>query len=172
MCNIAFFTTLERAINGLRYDSELVMVESCVLSIVSRDFATGICSPTIVPMRDFQRTTYSHMREYNGQVACASVIRLHLKPHVLASSLQPTRSNLQFHQNKMDDDIQDILADISAPPVPQRTRDLQALTRAWINERTSPELLPYPTSLVDRIMDRIKTQVRLAKIRDELYRPC
>jgi GINS complex subunit 4 len=70
----------------------------------------------------------------------------------------------------MDDDIQDILADISAPPVPQRTRDLQALTRAWINERTSPELLPHPTSLVDRMMDRIKTQVRLS--RSQFYQPC
>lgn len=59
----------------------------------------------------------------------------------------------------MDNDIQDILDSVSAPTVPQRTRDLQALTRAWINERTSPELLPYPTTLVERMTDRIKTQV-------------
>ena len=60
----------------------------------------------------------------------------------------------------MDEDNQDILASVSAPSIPQRTRDLQALTRAWVNERASPELLPYPTDLVERIMDRIKTQVR------------
>ncbi len=59
----------------------------------------------------------------------------------------------------MDDDIQDILASISAPSISERTRDLQALTRAWVNERTAPELLPYPTSLVERTTDRIKRQV-------------
>lgn len=59
----------------------------------------------------------------------------------------------------MDADIQDILDSVSAPSLSQRTLDLQALTRAWVNERTAPELLPYPASLVDRIMDRIKKQV-------------
>jgi GINS complex subunit 4 len=58
------------------------------------------------------------------------------------------------------DDIDDILASVSVPSVPQRTRDTQALTRAWVNERTSPELLPYPASLVERVTDRIKQQVR------------
>ena len=60
----------------------------------------------------------------------------------------------------MDDDIQDILASVSAPSIPQRTLDLQALTRAWVNERTAPELLPYPTGLVERVMERVKKQVR------------
>ena len=59
----------------------------------------------------------------------------------------------------MDDDIQDILASVSAPTLPQRKLDLQALTRAWVNERASPALLPYPTALVDRVMDRLKKQV-------------
>jgi GINS complex subunit 4 len=60
----------------------------------------------------------------------------------------------------MDDDIQDILASVSAPSIPQRTLDLQALTRAWVNERTAPELLPYPTGLIERVMERVKKQVR------------
>ncbi|KAF2772640.1 GINS complex, Sld5 component [Teratosphaeria nubilosa] len=59
----------------------------------------------------------------------------------------------------MDDDIQDILHSVSAPSIPQRTLDLQALTRAWINERTAPELLPYPADLIDRIVERIKAQI-------------
>lgn len=59
----------------------------------------------------------------------------------------------------MDDDIGDILASVSAPSIPQRRLDLQAMTRAWVNERTAPQLLPYPTSVVDRVVDRIKTQV-------------
>ncbi|KAK5132534.1 hypothetical protein LTR08_008851 [Meristemomyces frigidus] len=59
----------------------------------------------------------------------------------------------------MDDDIQDILDAVSRPSLPQRTLDLQALTRAWVNERTSPELLPYPSDLVDRVVERVKTQI-------------
>ncbi len=60
----------------------------------------------------------------------------------------------------MDDDIADILASVSAPPISQRTLDLQALTRAWVAERTAPELLPYPTELVERVMERLGKQVR------------
>ncbi|GAB1725161.1 hypothetical protein NU195Hw_g6881t1 [Hortaea werneckii] len=59
----------------------------------------------------------------------------------------------------MDADISDILASVSRPSIPQATLDLQALTRAWVNERTSPELLPYPAELVDRVMDRVKKQI-------------
>ena len=58
------------------------------------------------------------------------------------------------------DDIADILASVSGGPlIPQATLDLQALTRAWVNERTAPELLPYPADLVDRTMERVAKQV-------------
>jgi GINS complex subunit 4 len=58
------------------------------------------------------------------------------------------------------DDIADILASVSGGPlIPQETLDLQALTRAWVNERTAPELLPYPVDLVDRTMHRVAKQV-------------
>jgi GINS complex subunit 4 len=67
------------------------------------------------------------------------------------------------------DDIADILASVSGGPlIPQGTLDLQALTRAWVNERTAPELLPYPADLVDRTMERVAKQVRytsLARVR-------
>ena len=67
------------------------------------------------------------------------------------------------------DDIADILASVSGGPlIPQATLDLQALTRAWVNERTAPELLPYPADLVDRTMERVARQVRctsLAEVR-------
>ncbi|GAB7355407.1 hypothetical protein MBLNU459_g5924t1 [Dothideomycetes sp. NU459] len=56
-------------------------------------------------------------------------------------------------------DIDDILASVSAPRIPQRTLDLQALTRAWVSERTAPELLPYPASLVERVMERLRMQI-------------
>ena len=59
----------------------------------------------------------------------------------------------------MDIDIGDILASVSAPSIPQHTLDLQALTRAWVNERTSPELLPYPKDVVERTTGRVKKQV-------------
>lgn len=58
-------------------------------------------------------------------------------------------------------DIDDILASVSnTDRVSQRSSDLQALTRAWVAERCAPELLPYPEELIDRVMDRIKVQVR------------
>ncbi|EME45755.1 hypothetical protein DOTSEDRAFT_71442 [Dothistroma septosporum NZE10] len=59
----------------------------------------------------------------------------------------------------MDADIADILASVSAPEIPQRALDLQALTRAWINERSCPELLPYPTDLIQRCTDAVKRQI-------------
>jgi len=58
------------------------------------------------------------------------------------------------------DDIADILATVSGGPlIPPETLDLQALTRAWVNERTAPELLPYPAELVDRTTARVARQV-------------
>lgn len=63
-------------------------------------------------------------------------------------------------------DIDDILASVSGPRIPQRTLDLQALTRAWVAERTAPELLPYPTELIDRVMDRLRKQVRILTYHD------
>lgn len=58
-------------------------------------------------------------------------------------------------------DIDDILADLDASHAPQESNDLQLLTRHWIAERCAPELLPYPTALMDRILSRISTQITL-----------
>lgn len=44
-------------------------------------------------------------------------------------------------------------------PGAQAHRDLQDLTRAWISERAAPELLTYPTDLMDRTMTRLRAQV-------------
>ncbi|KAH8905029.1 GINS complex, Sld5 component [Coniochaeta sp. PMI_546] len=59
-------------------------------------------------------------------------------------------------------DIDDILREVDpiADAVPQETRDLQALTRAWVAERSAPELLRWPPDgLFERINDRIKAQI-------------
>jgi hypothetical protein len=42
-------------------------------------------------------------------------------------------------------DIDDILREVDPTfhAIPQEKRDLQELTRAWIAERSAPELLPY-----------------------------
>lgn len=42
----------------------------------------------------------------------------------------------------------------------EKQLDLQLLTRAWVSERVTPELLPYPTELMDRMTQRIRDQVR------------
>ena len=57
-------------------------------------------------------------------------------------------------------DIDDILAAVDpGPAVPAETVDLQALTRAWVNEKNAPELLPWPEALMDRVTERIRAQV-------------
>lgn len=58
-------------------------------------------------------------------------------------------------------DISDILASVSALPLDPRAVDLQCLTRAWINERTAPDLLPYPTDLITRSNEGIKRQIQV-----------
>jgi len=59
-------------------------------------------------------------------------------------------------------DIDDILrdADPDFDSAPRGSRDLQALTRAWVAERTSPELLSWPVDgLIERVNERIKKQI-------------
>ena len=56
-------------------------------------------------------------------------------------------------------DIDDILAEIDQDVLPQEVRDLHALTRAWVTERSAPEILPWPAPLMDRVMERVRQQV-------------
>lgn len=77
----------------------------------------------------------------------------------------------------MDVDISDILADVSrsqpnnsASSQSYSTADTDAftdhqlLTRAWTSERCAPDLLPYPTQLMQRVMSRVAAQI--ARIED------
>ena len=56
-------------------------------------------------------------------------------------------------------DIDDILAEIDQDVLPQEVRDLHAFTRAWVTERSAPEILPWPAPLMDRVMERVRQQV-------------
>ncbi|KAI9803824.1 MAG: hypothetical protein M1825_001704 [Sarcosagium campestre] len=63
-------------------------------------------------------------------------------------------------------DIDDILAGVDrranlyvADDLPQGTQDLQDLTRAWVAERTSPEIMQYPEALIQRSLKRIRKQI-------------
>lgn len=58
-------------------------------------------------------------------------------------------------------DIDDILAEVDGHAIPQETHDLQELTRAWVTERSAPEILPWPESLMERVLERISKQARL-----------
>ena len=70
-------------------------------------------------------------------------------------------------------DIDDILAGVDHNVLPQETQDLQELTRAWVAERSAPEILPWPTSLMERILDRIRRQVSLSlKLHREGHSNC
>jgi len=62
-------------------------------------------------------------------------------------------------------DIDDILAEVDASSsrIPDELHDLQALTRAWVNEKCAPELLQWPEELLDRVLDRIRRQIELVE---------
>ncbi len=59
-------------------------------------------------------------------------------------------------------DIDDILADLDRT-VPTSTAsialDHQQLTRFWISERAAPDVLKWPTDLMDRAMSRVRQQI-------------
>ncbi|KAM3529678.1 hypothetical protein MY4038_005266 [Beauveria bassiana] len=64
-------------------------------------------------------------------------------------------------------DIDDILREVDPQTyhIPRQTRDLQALTRRWVAERSAPELLAWPSDgLFERVNDQIKAQIE--KIED------
>ncbi|KAF1979840.1 GINS complex, Sld5 component [Bimuria novae-zelandiae CBS 107.79] len=60
-------------------------------------------------------------------------------------------------------DIDDLLAEVSVDSISQETRDLQELTRSWVAERVAPEILPWPSDLMERVLDRIRRQIELVE---------
>jgi GINS complex subunit 4 len=59
-------------------------------------------------------------------------------------------------------DIDDILADLDRTEPTFNTSaalEHQQLTRFWISERAAPEVLKWPTDLMDRVMARIRQQI-------------
>ncbi|KAJ1333918.1 GINS complex subunit 4 [Microdochium nivale] len=59
-------------------------------------------------------------------------------------------------------DIDDILREVdpSIDSIPQERRDLQSLTRAWVAERSAPELLSWPSDgFLERVNARVKAQI-------------
>ncbi|KAL9582563.1 MAG: hypothetical protein Q9212_003224 [Teloschistes hypoglaucus] len=60
-------------------------------------------------------------------------------------------------------DIDDILAEVSGHGLPLETQDLQELTRAWVTERSAPELLPWPSALMERVLNRIHQQIEVVE---------
>lgn len=56
-------------------------------------------------------------------------------------------------------DIDDLLHEFDDDQSPTGSRDIHDLTQAWIAERTAPEILPFQTLIIERLMDRIRQQV-------------
>lgn len=61
-------------------------------------------------------------------------------------------------------DIDDILASVDVTASPARINDIQELTRCWISERGSPEILPWPAAVINRVLEKIHKQVGLAAL--------
>jgi len=60
-------------------------------------------------------------------------------------------------------DIDDLLAEVSVDATAEETRDWQELTRCWVAERVAPALLPWPSALLERVLDRIRRQIELVE---------
>ncbi|KAH9869416.1 hypothetical protein IAQ61_006622 [Plenodomus lingam] len=60
-------------------------------------------------------------------------------------------------------DIDDLLAEVAADSTPQETHDLQELTRCWVAERVAPEILPWPSELMERVLERIRRQIEMVE---------
>ncbi|KAF1916233.1 hypothetical protein BDU57DRAFT_224043 [Ampelomyces quisqualis] len=60
-------------------------------------------------------------------------------------------------------DIDDLLAEVAVDSTSRETRDLQELTRCWVAERVAPEILPWPSQLMDRVLERIRRQIELVE---------
>lgn len=63
------------------------------------------------------------------------------------------------------DDIDDILASVDRDDasLPEAgALDHQVLTRFWVAERGVPEVLPWPGKLMERVMERVRKQVRIS----------
>ena len=83
--------------------------------------------------------------------------------HIVARVIEaPTGQGIAPHERM---DIDDILAEIDGDALPQEVRDLHELTRAWVTERSAPEILPWPALLMERIMERIRQQVASHQLR-------
>lgn len=67
--------------------------------------------------------------------------------------------------------IDDILAEAGADATIQQSHDLQDLSRAWVTERSAPEILPWPDPLMERILERIHKQVELKLVRKKRMSP-
>jgi GINS complex subunit 4 len=66
----------------------------------------------------------------------------------------------------MELDISDILAEVHSSSLSPQDQlastanlDHQQLTRLWTSERTCPDILPWPTELMQRVMARVQAQI-------------
>lgn len=66
----------------------------------------------------------------------------------------------------MDVDISDILADVNSSSLSHNDHlastahlDHQQLTRLWTSERTCPDILPWPSELMQRVTSRVRAQI-------------
>lgn len=64
-------------------------------------------------------------------------------------------------------DIDDILASVdrgAGASSASTAIDHQLLTRFWVAERAVSEVLPWPTALMERMMDRVRWQVYTPRV--------
>jgi len=60
-------------------------------------------------------------------------------------------------------DIDDILREFDVNSTADASQDVKDLTRSWIAERAAPEILPYQSALLERLMERIRHQIEFVE---------
>jgi len=60
-------------------------------------------------------------------------------------------------------DIDDILREFDVNSTADASQDVKDLTRSWIAERAAPEILPYQSTLLERLMERIRHQIEFVE---------
>lgn len=76
----------------------------------------------------------------------------------IAPTFLPHNGNSPL-RNTMED-IDDILREFDSQNAPSNAKDYDDLLKWWINERAAPEILQYQEDLVERIMTRVRRQVK------------
>lgn len=153
----------------MRHDHELYRASHLQLAVPGHHTLTAdLASHSHLTSRTYNSRSVSH--------ATAELLPAAARSSPLPGSqrFRPAYSFRTTNPCRTTMDIDDLLAEVAVDSTPQESRDLQELTRAWVAERTAPEILNWPEELMERVLERIRRQVccRAQGKRDQVKTDC